>query len=287
MRILIVKTSSMGDVIHTLPALTDAGKAQEDISFDWVVEEAFAEIPRWHKLVTNVLPIAMRRWRSKPLQALNQGNLRDLWYRLRSEKYDYIIDAQGLVKSAVIARLARGMRSGFDKASAREPLAALCYQHKFAVAKEQHAILRTRQLFAKALGYELPLVAPDYGLTIAATKPGNYLVFVHGTSRDDKCWPEENWMALAKQAVASGYDSIKIPWHGEIEEQRAKRIAAACDKVEILPKSNLTEIARVLAGAKAVVAVDTGLGHLAAALGAHTVSLYGPTDPELIGTVGR
>jgi len=283
MQILIVKISSMGDVIHTLPALTDASESCKDISFDWVVEENFAEIPSWHKLVNRVIPVALRRWRKHPLKMLAARELQNFRSNLKSEAYDFIIDAQGLIKSAVIAKMANGIVCGMDKHSATESLAAHFYQHKFSIVKQQHAITRIRQLFAKVLNYEMPNTDPNYGLNISNNKQ-DYLVFLHGTSRKEKLWPEANWMVLAK--LAEKYP-IKIPWSNDEEHERAKRIAGQCKNVQILAKTNLTELANVLSKAKAVIAVDTGLGHLAAALEIPTISLYGPTDPKLIGTHGK
>jgi heptosyltransferase-1 len=282
MRVLIVKISSMGDVIHTLPALTDAGIMVKGISFDWVVEENFAEIPGWHKLVNKVIPIALRRWRKHPIKMLTSREWQSFRNNLKSKLYDFIIDAQGLIKSAVIAKMANGAVYGMDKHSAKEPFATHFYQHKFSIPKQQHAITRIRQLFAKALNYSMPNTAPVYGLNIANNRE-DYLVFLHGTSRKEKLWPEQNWLALAK--LAAKYP-IKIPWSNDEEYKRAKRIAEQCENVQILAKMNLTEIANILSKAKAVVAVDTGLGHLAAALDAPTISLYGP-DPKLIGTYGK
>ena len=100
MRVLLVKTSSLGDVIHTLPALTDAQRAIPGIQFDWVVEEGFAEIPAWHPAVAQVIPVAIRRWRKHPLQTLRSGEWRRFKARLRETHYDLVIDAQGLLKSA-------------------------------------------------------------------------------------------------------------------------------------------------------------------------------------------
>jgi heptosyltransferase-1 len=272
----------MGDILHTLPALTDAGKAHSNISFDWVVEESFAEIPGWHKLVDKVIPVALRYWRT-----LKIHKWRSCYNNLKAEQYDFIIDAQSLIKSAIITRLAKGVRCGMDKNSAREPLAALCYQRKFYIPKDQHAISRVRELFAQALNYKMPNDLPDYSLDSRVRRNDeHYLVFIHGTSRKDKLWPEQNWIALAKLAAKKGY-RIKIPQSNNEEYKRAKHIAAECENVEILARSNLTTLKNILSAAQGVVAIDTGLGHLAAALGVPTVSLYGPTDPELIGTVGK
>ncbi len=288
MRVLIVKMSSMGDIIHTLPALTDAAHAIPDITFDWVVEENFQEIPAWHRAVKNVIPIALRRWRKNLFAAETRQEFAAFARRLRKNNYDLIIDAQGLLKSALIAAIARGVRVGPDAACARDPLASILYQKKFPVGKvkEVHAVIRTRQLFSKALGYVLSDTAPDYGCHFyKSDAQDNYLVFLHGTTWATKHWPESYWIELAKIAAQQGF-KIKISWGNQIEHERAMRIAAASDAVEILPKLALKEMATVLASAKAIVAVDTGLGHLAAALNIPTVSLYGPTNPDLTGAMG-
>lgn len=290
MRVLIVKMSSMGDVIHTLPALTDAGCAIKDITFDWVVEENFQEIPAWHPLVKRTIPISLRRWRKNLFSKTTRDEWRLLKNSLRENTYDLIIDAQGLLKSAVISRLAKGTRVGLDRESARESFAAYFYQKKIAVEKKQHAITRIRSLFAQALGYQIPETVPEYGLdrnqfrnTNANT---NNLVFLHGTTWPTKHWPENYWKTLAKLAAAEGHN-IQLAWGNEQEHERAKQIAAVCPQVEVLPKMNLSDMASVLATAQAVVSVDTGLGHLAAALDVPMISLYGPTDPELTGMLGR
>lgn len=290
MRALVIKTSSMGDVIHTLPALTDAGRAIPALRFDWVVEENFAEIPRWHPLVENVIPVAIRRWRKNIFSKPTRLAWQQLRATLKTRKYDFIIDAQGLVKSAWLTRLAHGIRCGADWHSAREPLASLFYQRKYPIQQEQHAILRVRSLFSQALNYPLSTSIPDYG--IDRTRLANpqttekYLVFLHGTTWPTKHWPEEYWHELTKIANQQGF-LVKLAWGNAEEEARAQRIAANCTQVEVLPRLNLVGIAAILAGATAIVAVDTGLGHLAAALNVPTVSLYGPTNPVLTGALGQ
>lgn len=294
MKVLIIKTTSLGDVIHTLPALTDAGQAIPGIQFDWVVEQPFAEVPAWHPLVNQVIPVSLRRWRKKPLQTLRSGEWQAFRQHLQSEKYDYIIDAQGLIKSAFLTYLAKGIRCGLNWQSAWEPLASLLYQHKYAINPEQHAVIRVRQLFSQALNYKLPETIADYGIKreqlakLAKHESNvttNYIVFLHGTTWPTKHWPESYWQQLAKHVVDAGFN-IKIPWGNSTEHERAQRIAQNLSQACVLPKLNLAEMASILAGAKACVAVDTGLGHLAAALKVPTLSLYGPTNPILTGTMG-
>jgi heptosyltransferase-1 len=291
MRVLIVKTSSMGDVIHSLPALTDAGKAIPGIKFDWIVEENFAEIPAWHPLVEKVIPIAWRRWRKKLFSKATMTEMGALLKNLRAEKYDLVLDAQGLVKSGFFSLFAKGKRSGLDWSSARESFASVFYNQKHTVSFQQHAVVRARSLFAKALGYALPETMADYGIDrnvlLAGTQPEDpYVVFLHGTTWITKHWPEEYWSELVAYANQAGY-RVKLPWGSRPEFERANRIAAGSSQVEILPRLDLVGMAKVLAGAKAIAAVDTGLGHLAAALDVPTVSLYGPTNPALTGACGK
>lgn len=292
MRVLIVKTSSMGDVLHTLPSLTDAMRAIPGIRFDWVVEEGFAQIPTWHEAVDRVIPVAIRRWRkawfSAPIKAERQA-FRDA---VRLQHYDAIIDAQGLVKSAaLVTRLGRGVKHGMDWQTAREPLASLFYNRRHHIAKDQHAVERIRELFAKSLCYAKPDAQGDYAIAQRfllegkdAQKP--YFIFLHATTRDDKHWPESHWKALI-QLLADQDIEIRLPWGAPHEEARAKRLAEGSANVTVLPRMSLENVARQLANAKQIVSVDTGLSHLSAALSRPNVTLYGPTDPGLIGGYGQ
>ncbi len=286
----MVKMSSLGDLLHTLPALTDARRQVPGLRVDWVVEEGFAEIPAWHPTVQRVIPVSLRRWRHEPVAAWRGGRWQGFLRSLRAGRYDLVIDAQGLLKSAIVARLARGKRWGFDRHSAREPLAAWVYQHTVGVQRRRHAIRRLRELFAAALAYPYEDTVPDYGISERfprRSQPGTgYLVFVHGTSWPSKHWPLPEWQRLAALASAAGW-GIRLPWATVQERLRAQRIASVGPAIDVLPASGLDALAAVVSQAAAVVGVDTGLAHLAAALGVPSVTLYGATDPELIGTVGE
>ncbi|GAB3283198.1 lipopolysaccharide heptosyltransferase I [Parahaliea aestuarii] len=290
MRVLIVKMSSLGDVIHTLPALTDAARAIPGIQFDWVVEEGFAEIPAWHPAVDRVIPVALRRWRKTPLQSFGGAE----WRRFRSElarhHYAAVIDAQGLMKSAFITRLVKAPRFGYDRDSARERLAAKVYHHRIPVPRELHAVERTRRLFAAALNYALPETKGDYGvrqhLVAGAHRSQRSLLFFHGTARDEKLWPEAHWIELAALAANADYQ-VNLPWGSEKEKSRAQRIAEQSPNARLLPRLDLLGLAGMLLEVDGAVAVDTGLGHLSAALDVPSVSLYGPTRTSLIGAYGH
>lgn len=284
MKLLIVKMSSMGDVIHTLPAVTDASRAVPDLSIDWVVEAPFADIPAFHPAVDDVIPIALRQWRRRPFAA--REAFRDFVGRLRSRRYDLVLDAQGLIKSAVVAQLARGPRAGFDRPSAREPLSVTGSRDRFPVPRQAHAVARLRQLFAAALGYGLPADPVDYGLTQSdgeAPRPMEILL-LHGTTWPSKHWPEAWWIDLARIISRAGYTAV-VPAGSDIERDRARRIAEAAPAV-ILDRLPLPALRDRMRQCRGVVSVDSGLGHLATALNLPLVGLYGATDPALTGFEG-
>ncbi|MCP3748701.1 lipopolysaccharide heptosyltransferase I [Pseudomonas sp. SBB6] len=289
MRVLLIKTSSLGDVIHALPALTDAARAIPGIRFDWVVEEGFAEIPSWHPAVDKIIPVAIRRWRKSLWQTFKSGEWRQFKQRLRESKYDLVIDAQGLVKSAWLTRYVKAPVAGMDRYSAREGLSSRFYDRRLSVERGQHAVERVRQLFALALGYNLPAGLGDYGLDLNRLQlppAAPFVVFLHGTTWATKHWPEAYWRQLAERLGQQGLQ-VRLPWGNAAEQARAERIAKGLSNCQVLPKLNLVGVARVLAAAKACIAVDTGLGHLAAALDVPTLSLFGPTNPGLTGAYGK
>lgn len=287
LNVLIVKTSSLGDVIHTLPAVTDAAAALPGVRFDWVVEEAFSEVPSWHPAVERVIPVALRRWRRGWRQAWNSGEIGRFRRELSVVRYDLVLDAQGLIKSAALALLAHGRRVGFDRGSAREAPAALSYHRRIAVPREMHAVERVRRLFAAALGYATPDALPDYGIQAPARQPSDppYLLFLHGTTWATKQWPQTYWIELARLASAAGYQ-VRLPWGNPGERARAEEITDTAGAGRLLPASGLSALAAELAGAAGVVGVDSGLAHLAAALAVPAVTLYGPTRTGLTGAVG-
>ena len=292
MRVLIVKVSSLGDIIHTLPAVTDAKRAYPNLVFDWVVEENFTEVPAWHPAVDRVIPVAIRRWRKSLMKTYLTREFRTFKRALQGTRYDLVIDAQGLIKSGIISRMSRGLTIGLSNRTVREPLAALFYNKAYSIPWTEHAVDRVRQLFSRALQYQYDTDLISYGIDRAKLKtktenvPGKTVVFLHGTTRENKYWPEEKWRNLANLATEYGYDVV-LPWGTLEEKKRAEFIGEGNLNVKILGKKSLSDLAVVIIKSKGVIAVDTGLGHLAAALSKSTVSLYGPTNPALCGTYGR
>ncbi|HCE39170.1 MAG: lipopolysaccharide heptosyltransferase I [Alcanivorax sp.] len=290
MHVLLIKTSSMGDVIHTLPALTDAAAALPGLRVDWVVEAPFADLAGRHPAVDRVLPSRLREWRRHPLRARRSGEWGRFKEALRAHRYDAVIDAQGLIKSAFVTRLAHGPKFGLDRISAREGLSARVLDHPLPVPRGGHAVTRVRTLFALALGYPLPDDDPDYGLVREhtprpLTEPGAELVFCHGTTWPTKHYPEAYWRALAEKAAAAGH-RVNLPWGNDAEHARAERLARDLGGVTVLPRLSLSALTDKLLNWDAFIAVDTGLAHLAAAAGLPGVGLYGPTDPRLTGVWG-
>jgi heptosyltransferase-1 len=291
MKLLLLRLSSMGDVLHTLPAISDMQRYRPDVELHWLLEPAFAPLAHLHPAVTQTIPFGLRGYK-KRWTALPEA-LRALRRTLREEHYDQVLDAQGLYKSALLGRLAGAPLMGFNADSAREPGATRLYQRCFGVSWELSAIQRNRQLFAQALDYPMPDTLPDYGLQSTARQlradtldaPWNAIVkqpFVmgfHGTTRENKEWYEAYWVKLAEKLRASGLHLV-LPAGNVREEARAARIAAQVDNVIALPACSLMELAALSVRARAFIGMDTGLSYLMAALGLNGVTLYGPTAAE-------
>jgi heptosyltransferase-1 len=288
--ILFIKTSSLGDVIHHMPALSDARKARPDATFTWLVEEAFAPLVRLHPAVTEVIPVAWRRWRRSLYAPATVAEIKENFRTIRARNYDEIVDSQGLLRSAVIARIANGRRHGYDASSIREPLASLFYDVRHRVSRELHAVQRNRILSGLSLGYT-PEGTPEFGLDRGrfASSASRYAVFLHATARPGKQWPESNWVALGKALSKTlGQDTkLLLPWGSEAERTRSERIAAAVPGASVSERAPVDVVAKLIAGAQYVVGVDTGLMHLAAAFGVPLVAIFTGSNPGLTGPVGN
>jgi lipopolysaccharide heptosyltransferase I len=282
--ILFIKTSSLGDVIHHMPALTDARKARPDARFTWLVEEALAPLVRLHPAVGGVISVAWRRWRKSLYAPATLAEIAASLRAIRAQRFDEIVDSQGLLRSGVFARLAHGHRHGYDMSSIREPLAALFYDRRYKVSRDLHAVERNRALSGLSLGFT-PQGAPDFGLDRArfAATSERYAVLLHATAESRKLWPEAHWTALGR--ALSDLDLV-LSWGTADERARSERIAAALPRARVPARAPLDEVARLIAGAQFVVGVDTGLTHLAAALGVPLVAIFSGSEPGLTGPVG-
>jgi len=286
LKLLIVKTSSLGDVIHNLPIIHDIRSHYPDAEIDWVVEASFADIPKLHPGINRIIPVAIRRWRKALLTKQTWLEIKTAKQQIAQQNYDIILDTQGLIKSGLLTYLSRGHKHGYDKNSAREPLASLFYDTTHQVSRSQHAVARNRALAALALGYPIPNSLPVYGIR-ASTAPAlelakPYIIGLHGTSRDSKLWPTEHWVTLGHE-LAEQHLNLVLPWASETELRRAQHIANKLTNATVLPKLSIAQLAAVISKAQAAVGVDTGLSHLSVALSIPTVAIYTDTNPALTG----
>jgi heptosyltransferase-1 len=283
--VLFIKTSSLGDVIHHMPAVVDARVAHPETAFAWLVEEAFAPLVRLHPAVSHVIPVAWRRWRKSLYAPPTISEIAASLRAIRDRHFNDIVDTQGLLRSALIARTARGRRHGYDPSSIREPLASAFYDERYSVSRDLHAVERNRLLSGLALGYS-PHGAPDFGLDRArfSGTDSRYALLLHATARPEKLWPEEHWIALGRRLGRNS--ELRLPWGTDLERARSERIAAALPGARVEERRPLDQIAALIAGAQFVVGVDTGLLHLAAALGVPLVAIFTGSKPGLTGPVG-
>lgn len=294
MQILLVKTSSLGDVVHNFPVVTDLAARFPGAAIDWVVEEGFADLPSLHPAVRRVIPVAWRRWRRHLLRPGTWREIDSFLLQLKAKPYDLVLDTQGLLKSALIAALARrapaGRIVGYCREAAREALAARFYDESFTIPRNVHAVERNRWLAAAAGGYsaEAPLrygiVAPSLGASWLPTGP--YAVLLTATSRTDKLWPDDAWLTLGTALSDLGLTCL-LPGGNPAERERAGELAKRIPGGIAVPPVGLREAAGLLAGAKLVVGVDTGLVHLATALGRPTLAVFCGSDPSLTGVLGK
>ena len=280
MRILIVKLSSLGDVVHAMPVVHDIVAARPGALIDWVVEPGFAPLVKRVVGVSEVIPCALRSWSKAWWTRQTRAEWRAFRTRLQRERYDAVLDLQGLTKSAIIVRLANltdegasyGLANRTEGAS-HEPPARWLVDHPIRIEPHTHALDRSRVMASRALGYALQ-GAPVFGLRGAATHSSRTLVFVHGTSRDDKLWPEEHWIELGRRVIAQGW-RIALPHAGAHELARARRLQGALgEAAEIWPSMTLDALVDRMDATRGVIGVDSGLSHIAVALDLPHVQIY-------------
>lgn len=278
-RILIVKTTSMGDVIHALPVLHDIRAHNPQMMIDWMVEEPFADLVRANDRVNEIVPVNLRKWRRKGLRYTVQ-RWKELKASLADREYDLVIDLQGLIKSAVLAKAARGPLAGPGFGYAKEWIAAFFYDKRAGWDPQAHAVERLRELAAALLEYRLSGPPVFYHLADKSHRPsvrGDHskqeIWFLHATARDEKKWSLVSWREMAHRMSDMGY-TICLPWGSDAERDQAEAIAKGIDHVQVLPRMGLGELQSRLQSASLVVGVDTGITHLAAALYLPLVALF-------------
>jgi heptosyltransferase-1 len=291
--ILFIKTSSLGDVVHHMPAITDVRRHLPDARLAWVVEEDYAPLARLHPAIDDVIPVATRRWRKRPFASATWSEIGRFRSILRARAFEAAIDSQGLLRTALIAGAVRGVRHGYDRRSIREPLACPFYNVRHRVEWKAHAIPRNRALCGLALGYEaaLPL---DYGLdrAVIAGPPASrpYAVLIHGTAQPGKQWPQGHWVTVARAVRDRGFD-IVLPWGAREERSRSEGIGVVAGLgpggYRVPDRRPLDAVAAMIAGASFAIGVDTGLVHIAAALGVPLVAIFVDSEPGLTGPMGR
>lgn len=278
-KILIVRTSSLGDLVHMLPAISDIAKHVPNAQIDWIVEEAFAEIPGWHPAVNQVITVAHRRWRKNWLNHKTRQERAALRENLRSRHYDIILDMQALIKSVWLVRQTNGVRHGLDWRSAREPLASLFYNVKHQVKFWQPAVIRQRQLAAACFNYQFS-GPPNFGLQAFTDgrNPQPYAVIMPSASRDDKLWAADHWQQVF-QLLSQHQLSLKLLAGNATEAERAKALIGNRKNAQVLPRMSLSDTAQLLAQARLTVGLDSGLTHLSAGLGRPTIGIYKASTP--------
>lgn len=288
MKVLIVRTSSLGDLVHMFPAISDIEAHVPALELHWVVEEAFAEIPKWHRAVHKVIPVAHRRWRKSWFSAQSRQERAHALQTIRAANYDLVLDMQALLKSIWLVRAASGVKHGLDWRSAREPLCTFFYDVRHPVEFWQPAVTRQRLLAAAAFGYQTER-EPDFGLDhFKLDQPVEtpYAVIMPSASKADKLWAEQAWIEVFDRLQEAGLELVLLAGN-ESEALRANALIANRAGARVQPKSTLTQLAQLMAGARLMVGLDSGLTHLSAALGVDTIGIYKASTPvrtPLVGT---
>ena len=291
MKVLILKLTSMGDLMHALPALTDAKQNIKNISFDWVVDKAFSSVPSWHPAVDKIIKTDHRNWKKQLFSSESREALKLVKKEINATDYDFVVDMQNNLKSAFLSFLSDHRVTGMDASSSREYPAHWAYSNKVNINKSLHAIDRQKKLLASSLGYS-PASDINYGvskikfLEPAMALPDNYVVLVQNASWPTKQWPVACWKYLVKHFDDCGVN-VLLPSGNREELMRAKDIASVSKKATALEILPLNEVAYIIDNADYCICSDTGLAHLSAVVNTPSLTLYGPTDINLIGTKGN
>lgn len=284
MKILLVRVSSLGDVLHNLPMVADILRHHPGATIDWVVEEGYVSLVRLNPHVRKIIPFALRRWRKGLVKAANRAEIKGFFRTLREEEYDVVFDTQGLLKTGIVMGAARvrpggrkvGLANG-SEGSGYEGISRVFHTDSIPLDPRTHAVARGRLVAGAALGYAVD-TPPDFGLPApqASTRPDwlpreDYAVFFHGTARDAKKWAPANWIATGRALAPM---PVLLPWGSEKERLEAETLAAGLPNARVLPKLSMMDAVTLAQQAALAVGVDTGLTHIAAAFYRPTVEIY-------------
>ena len=284
MKILLIRVSSLGDVLHNMPVVDDLHRHCEGAQIDWVVEEGYVNLVRLHPGVRKIIPFGLRRWRKSLFSAGTRAEMKQFYQQVRAEEYDLVIETQGLLKTGIIMGMARviaggkkvGLANGTE-GSGYEAISRLFHDLSVPVDRRTHAVLRGRLVAAAAAGYavETPasfgLLAPEGHPTWLPTQP--YAVFFHGTAGAAKKWARAHWIQVAA-ALARNDLPVLLPWGNAAEKAEAEAMALAMPNATVLPALSMQEATLLAQSAALAVGVDTGLTHIAAAYETPTVEIY-------------
>lgn len=282
MKILLVRVSSLGDVLHNMPMVADIQRHFPGAEIDWVVEEGYVSLVRLNPGVRRIIPWALRRWRKGLLKAETRAEMKKFFETLRAEQYDYVFDTQGLLKTGIIMGAARGHHkvglANGSEGSGYEGISRIFHTKSIPTDPRTHAVQRGRIVAARALGYSAD-DAPDFGLP--APRAGDprpawmpqqdYAVFFHGTARAAKKWASDNWIAVGRALAPM---PVLLAWGSPAEKSDAEALAADIPNATVLPKLSMDEAVQLARHASLAIGVDTGLTHIAAAFVRPTIELY-------------
>ena len=292
MKVLIIKLTSMGDLMHALPALTDAVKVNKEISFDWVVDENFSSVPKWHPNVDQVITTNHRTWKKQIFNQNSREAFKRSLKKINNSHYDVVVDMQNNIKSSFISALCNFDVHGMDASSVRELPAHWSYKHLYKIPKQLHAISRQRLLLSNCLNYKINEKIIDYGITKTnfdkpkVNLPNRYVVLVHNASKANKLWPIKYWQEIINNLHTLGFSCV-LPSGNKSEFHRAQKISTCSPHAYALEPMPLNNIAFIMDSSQGSICSDTGLAHLAALVGIPSITMYSVTDHKLIGTSGK
>lgn len=290
-KILIIKSSSMGDVVHALPVAYDIKQAYPDCQLHWVVEESFTDIVTLSPYVDKYVTTAFRRWRKSVLDAGTRQEIAQVRQELKAEHYDIVIDLQGLMRSALVARWCGTESVGYAKDVIKEPMARYLYTRTQSLPVGLQPVRRYRAMAAAVLGYRIDAEHPHFGLRVRAMSPagvtGPYAALAVNTSRPEKLWPNSRWIEVAQALHQDAHMQSVLFWGSQAEHERVQAIAQAVPEAVVMPRSSIRALAQAIAGARCLIGVDTGFAHLGAALAVPSVGVIVGTSAALFRLVSE